>query len=161
MDCMGNAMTAQSMVIDIVSPAHARSESRVSCIPQHRKGMQHIIMLPPLHRATHCAEALFTKHPRRSASAIRAAQTGLRLRVLADPRIHRARLARVIATLMRRTSCRNPRVPPGPGWGDSSGAEEWPDCVARTQDRMITSSCLPWKLSTVATIICRAARIWH
>ena len=53
-----------------------------------------------------CASRMTT--PRCVASASRAAQTGLRLRVAAAPRIQSACLARVMATFMRRTSAKNP-----------------------------------------------------
>ena len=32
---------------------------------------------------------------------------------------------------------------------------------ARTQDRMMTSSCLPWKLSTVSIITCHATQFCY
>lgn len=66
------------------------------------------------------------------------------LRVAALPRIQRARLARVMATLRRRTSARKPMPDCAPG------------SLARTHDMMTTSICLPWKLSTVSITTCRA-----
>ena len=143
-----------------------------------------------------CASRMTT--PRCVASASSAAQTGLRLRVAAAPRIHSACLARVMATFMRRTSARNPTPALARRHTPSCAASSAPPpdahsnpqeqaqlcrcesghpcavfCVAhngwagravfqvthlrseaRTQDRMMTSSCLPWKLSTVWIMTC-------
>mmetsp|Transcript_27925 Transcript_27925/g.66325 ORF Transcript_27925/g.66325 Transcript_27925/m.66325 type:complete len:213 (+) Transcript_27925:197-835(+) len=73
---------------------------------------------------------------RRSASSMSARQVGLKPRVAASPSTHRASCARVIATLSRRISPTKPMP-------DRLG-------LARTQESMTTSSCRPWKLSTVS-----------
>ena len=74
---------------------------------------------------------------------MRAAHTGSLRSVAAEPKIHIARLALVMATLRRRTSARKPTPP-------------LPPLLARTQLKMMTSSCLPWKLSTVSIRICKS-----
>ena len=86
------------------------------------------------------ANASSITQPRCRASACRAAQVGSADSARMLPSTHSAFLARVMATFRRRVSARKPTPPP-----------PRPVPPVRTQLRMTTSTCLPWKLSTVST----------